>query len=179
MRSGACGMLEGQSTPAFKPSFDRYHVLVPDQCKKDPRNVTKVPVTVGSHALFVSLHDCCAQGNRAALRAILAMGIVDINERDLQGRTAVHYAARHGHSMIVKELIEEDLVEVGPSQCSCTTLLHYACTSGNEALVEYILQRLSSSASVAELDQGNNKGNSSSFTILFVTQDLLWFKGFV
>jgi ankyrin repeat protein len=78
------------------------------------------------------LHDLAAAGNLSGLQSALAAG-ADLQARDAQGCTALHFAADRDQLETLQALLEAG-ADVDARDEDGQTPLHYAALCGNEAV---------------------------------------------
>jgi ankyrin repeat protein len=81
---------------------------------------------------LLQLHDLAAAGNLAGLQAALAAG-ADLQARDAQGCSALHFAADRGQLEALEVLLAAG-VDVEAKDEDGQTPLHYAALCGNEVV---------------------------------------------
>src|SRR5688572_26676188 len=77
------------------------------------------PILAGSDML----PEAVRRGDAVRIRSLLA-GHPDLQARDADGNTALHWAALHGDSTLVKELLERGAVATATNQVGATPLLY-------------------------------------------------------
>ena len=97
--------------------------------------IAAAPVTASSAA---RLADAVEKRDRAGIRALLEKR-VDVNATQVDGMTALHWAAYHDDLETAKLLVDAG-ANVGATNRYGVTPLSPACTNGNEALVELLLE---------------------------------------
>jgi len=65
---------------------------------------------------------------------------MDVDTKDNQGNTALHYAALWGHLEIVKRLVEERNMDVYTKDNQGNTALHYAALGGRLEIVKWLVE---------------------------------------
>ncbi|KAK9909900.1 hypothetical protein WJX75_009203 [Coccomyxa subellipsoidea] len=85
-----------------------------------------------------NLLDAAKHGDLEAVQDFLAIG-KDVNERDGDGRSALHYAVAYSHADIVDELVSSG-ADVEAQDTKKNTPLHYAAGYGRSALVRQLLE---------------------------------------
>ena len=92
---------------------------------------------VGSLAADAPLADAAEKADRAGVRALLEQR-VDVNQAQVDGMTALHWAAYHDDLETAKLLVNAK-ADVKAANRYGVTPLSLACTNGNEAMVELLL----------------------------------------
>ena len=87
---------------------------------------------------IVPLEDAAAAGDLATVRLLLDSG-ADPNYRDLDGWSAIHWAAEEGHSAVVLFLLEAGC-NINAISSYGTSVLHCAANGGNHRLVSNLLE---------------------------------------
>ena len=72
---------------------------------------------------------------------LVQSGLVDINRRDNDGRTALSFAAGYGYPTLVQLMVRIPGVDVNSKDDSGRTPLSYAAGSGNADVVEFLLRQ--------------------------------------
>ncbi|BDA42610.1 probable Myotrophin at C-terminar half [Coccomyxa sp. Obi] len=85
-----------------------------------------------------NLLDAAKHGDLEAVQDFLAIG-KDVNERDGDGRSALHYAVAYSHGDIVEELISSG-ADLEARDSKENTPLHYAAGYGRSQLVRQLLE---------------------------------------
>eukprot|EP01121_Diplochlamys_sp_Union-15-3_P011856 TRINITY_DN3476_c0_g1_i5.p1 TRINITY_DN3476_c0_g1~~TRINITY_DN3476_c0_g1_i5.p1 ORF type:complete len:167 (+),score=28.98 TRINITY_DN3476_c0_g1_i5:86-586(+) len=88
-----------------------------------------------------TLWDSAADGNIEACKKRLQNSLVNINQQDNNGRTAVSEAARWGHVDTVKFLVEKG-ADINVVDYTDSHPLHLAAAGGYNKVVEYIVKDL-------------------------------------
>ena len=78
-------------------------------------------------------------GNVQRMKRLVESG-VDVNEKDDNNTTVLHYAARSGSLEMVKYLVEHGAMVTTEHKQGQSTVLYSACDKGNDLVVEYLLQ---------------------------------------
>jgi ankyrin repeat protein len=91
------------------------------------------------NSIDLELRIAAGENNLPEVSRLLSVG-ADVNAKDKNGGTPLHWASYHGHVQVVKELREHGAdVEVTDNR-DCTPL-HYACSNGRVAVVIELLSR--------------------------------------
>ncbi|KAL2069919.1 hypothetical protein VTL71DRAFT_14598 [Oculimacula yallundae] len=98
---------------------------------------TKQSTAAAPSALSPLLHISARQGNRSVLQILLKHGSA-VDERDIQGRTALHVAAESGHESIVSLLLS-NCADIGAVDMDGKTALYYAVSESRNEVVEMLL----------------------------------------
>jgi len=85
------------------------------------------------------LLDAADGGNLAGVEEALTNG-ADVNAKDNDGWTALHWASRLGHIETVKALLQVDGIEINAKDNDGWTALHYASMNGRTEVVKALLQ---------------------------------------
>ena len=78
-------------------------------------------------------------GNVKIIKRLVESG-VDVNEKDDNNTTVLHYAARFGSLEMVKYLVEHGAAVTTEHKQGQSTVLYSACDKGNDLVVDYLLQ---------------------------------------
>ena len=105
-------------------------------------------------------------GNSAGLRALLATG-VDVQARDSDGWTALHYAAISGRTACLEVLLAAGASVDSVEECDYKTPLHFAACSGRAACVRALI------AAGADVNRGTRstgrrRGGSTPFSFALI-----------
>ena len=84
-----------------------------------------------------ALWDAAWDGRTAVVELLLAAG-ADVDAKDEDGWTALHYAATRGHTAVVELLLAAG-ADVNAQSNAGGTALHYAAFYGHSAVVELLL----------------------------------------
>ena len=76
----------------------------------------------------------CKNGQKGVVQAFLKKGGIQIDKRDAQGGTPLHYASAKGSRDIVKLLLDAG-ADVSIADNQSRTALHMACQSGNKDII--------------------------------------------
>ncbi|KAF8248484.1 hypothetical protein K440DRAFT_660797 [Wilcoxina mikolae CBS 423.85] len=91
--------------------------------------------------LEIPLLIAASQGHHAVLKILLEQRNVQVNCRDMQGRSALHMANKNGHEVSVKLLLKRDDVDINARDRFLRTPLFSAATIGSETEVQLLLGR--------------------------------------
>lgn len=110
------------------------------------------------HSVDLFLHDAAAM-NRLDILETLCRGYsdIDMNSTDSRGRTALHFAAVHGHLDVVRFLVSEGS-DPDVFDCKGWAPLHYATQEAHIEAVEFLLDH-SVSAKYAVTKEGKTAFN--------------------
>lgn len=89
---------------------------------------------------FTALH---IAANVGYLEIVACLLLLQANpmDKDILGRTSLHYAAREGHESVVKRLLECEGVEVDAEDSDGVTALHLAASEGHRNVVSMLLSQ--------------------------------------
>ena len=113
----------------------------------------------------ISILDAATDGNIEAVKKHLAAGM-DVNTRDNNKWTPLHYAAYYGHKAVAELLIAE-VADVNAKSDDGWTPLHDATSIGHKEIVELLL------AKGANVNAKNNYGNTPLDLASGETADLI------
>jgi ankyrin repeat protein len=92
---------------------------------------------------WTALHTACCLGRLEIVQYLLQQPSVDVAAATANGMTAMHWAARHGHTFIVQELLAAAHFRQTPKTtttvASKMTPLHHAARSGHVEIVQCLL----------------------------------------
>ena len=123
------------------------------------------PVPTTAKAPDISIHEAAAKGNIEAVNQHLEVG-ADVNARENNKWTPLHYAAYYGHKVVAELLITEG-ADVNAKSDDGWTPLHDATSIGHKEIVELLL------AKGANVNAKNNYGNTPLDLASGETADLL------
>ncbi|TKR57981.1 hypothetical protein L596_030611 [Steinernema carpocapsae] len=103
---------------------------------------------------FTPLMIAAAAGRSEVVRHLMAIPIVCINSVNVNGQSALHYAASKGHETIVKMLLEAD-VHINVQDQYGATPLHRASSLNRRAIIRLLL-----SAKAIRLNLKDSEGNT-------------------
>ena len=83
--------------------------------------------------------NACRNGQKNIVQILLKKGGIDINKRDAEGNTALHYTCMKGYRDIVSMLLKAGADAAIPNNRS-ETPLHAAARSGNKEILGNLLQ---------------------------------------
>ena len=108
--------------------------------------IARLLISKGANVMYmtrdtcmVPLEDAAAAGDLATVELLLNIG-ADLHYRDLDGWSAIHWAAEEGHSDVVFLLLKAG-IDVNAVSSYGTSVLHCAANGGNHVLVSNLLQR--------------------------------------
>jgi hypothetical protein len=90
--------------------------------------------------IVVDALDECREDDGTRVRLLLTRGL-DINSKDLDGRTPLSFAAQYGHEEVVKLLLVRDDLSVNLTDSIGWAPLFFAARYGHEAVVQLLLAR--------------------------------------
>jgi ankyrin repeat protein len=100
---------------------------------------TKISVLVNFNSrLWLFAAEC---GDEVMVKLLLEKGGVDINSKDMEGRTVLSLAAGSGHEAVVKLLLEQCDVDVNSRDNEGRTPLLFAAGVGHEAIAQMLLEK--------------------------------------
>jgi ankyrin repeat protein len=100
------------------------------------------------------LHQAAKHGHEKLVRLLLLLGKeANLEEKDNEGRTALHWAALEGN-MIVAQLLVENRANIEMRDSSGQTALHIAAENNHKAIVKLLLDKGSN------VDPRDNKGRT-------------------
>ena len=78
--------------------------------------------------------NACRNGQKSIVQIFLQKGGINVNKRDAEGNTPLHYACLKGFRDIVNMLLEHD-ADVSVANNCAETPLHAAARSGNKEII--------------------------------------------
>ena len=150
--------LQGQSPDYIK---SRIHVLSAAQSPTGKGSIYlgRLGLRGGMDALEIenntskSIHQASQVGELVIIQSLVQDGEVDVNAKDEDERTALHYAVKGGHLETLKYLVEKG-AEVNARDTKRKTALHYAAQGGHLEPLKYLVGK------GAEVDAQNKKGET-------------------
>ena len=85
-----------------------------------------------------AIHRACAQGFVEIVRALLRANKANLNARDNDGNTPLHFACAGRHFDVIRALLDEGASLEEKNWCA-RTVLHEASKAGNLEMVEWLL----------------------------------------
>jgi ankyrin repeat protein len=148
--------LQGQSADYIK---SRIHVLSEAQSPTGKGSIYlgRLGLRGGMDSLEIenntskSIHQASQVGELVIIQSLVQDGGVDVNAKDEDARTALHYAAKGGHLETLKYLVGKG-AEVNARDIKRKTALHYAAQGGHLELLQYLVEEKG-----AEVDTQNKK----------------------
>jgi len=105
---------------------------------------------------------------------LLLKELAEVDAKDSQGKSGLHYACENGHKRVAKLLLEKG-ADLKAIDSEGKTVLHYACEGGRTTVVKLLLKEL------AEVDARDSQGKTSLHYACKVGHrriaKLLWNKG--
>ena len=83
--------------------------------------------------------NACRNGQKSIVQIFLQKGGINVNKRDAEGNTPLHYACLKGFRDIVNMLLEHD-ADVSVANNCAETPLHAAARSGNKEIIGKLIQ---------------------------------------
>lgn len=111
----------------------------------------------GSARSLTGAHHCASVGDVKGLRELMDEG-ADVNARDEEGRTALHWAVDRGHKEVVELLLSKGVL-VDAQDKDKQTPLHYACICEREDIAKALVQH------GASLDIPDSDGSTARDTL--------------
>lgn len=102
---------------------------------KRPRKAARQEVPMQLDDLFLK---ACQNGQKSVVITFLKKGGINVDKRDQQGFTPLHYACKKGARDIVKLLIENN-ADVNMASNTSVTPLHFAASLGNQEIIQCLL----------------------------------------
>jgi len=131
----------GNDPPEVEASFDFFEV----KGLTESRNAER-PLGPGEKKrteppqLLESLHHAIVAGDLARVKAVIAEG-ANINAKDAQGATALHWAAKEGNKDIVGLLLGMGASPTTPTEACNWTPLHLAAMAGKNDVVQLLMDK--------------------------------------
>ncbi|XP_071085488.1 fibronectin type 3 and ankyrin repeat domains protein 1-like [Haliotis cracherodii] len=100
------------------------------------------------------IHDACNRGNLPRVKRILSQGNVDIESKEMHGRTPIMLAAYWGHGDMFNVIMSEQ-PDVSKLDKDGNNILHLACYGGDMKVVKYVL-----SQNMADINSRNQQGKT-------------------
>jgi hypothetical protein len=97
------------------------------------------------------LHHCAENGLTTSVKRLLSIRNINVNVKDVYGRTPLHYAAENGHIEITFLLLQNG-AEVNVKSNYGNTPLHWAATQGHVDILHLLVEN------GADLEAQNNYG---------------------
>ena len=97
-------------------------------------------------------HDLEVAGLKDIAQAIIQSG--DVNERNEQGKTALHLAAYLNQTEVIQGLLQQVGLDLNPQDNDGDTPLHYACARGYLEVVKQLVE------AGADINMQNNVGDT-------------------
>jgi len=91
-------------------------------------------------------------GHELVVKLLMAREDVDVNSKDIDGRTPFSIATKNGHEGVARLLLSQDDLEVNSKDNDSRTPLSYAAENGNEAVVRLLLEREDVDVSISDRD---------------------------
>ncbi|XP_067648884.1 ankyrin repeat domain-containing protein 29-like [Haliotis asinina] len=137
-RGGCWVTLSARKPPVVDPGAYLVHQPVGHEKQNDPEKSPLKEVDKQDTFANSSLHEACKKGDMDRVRHILTHGLMDINSRDENGRTALMMAAQGGHCEMFEFLIRKGANKSEVDE-DCRDALHWACKGGHEGMVDCLL----------------------------------------
>ena len=103
--------------------------------------------------------NACRNGQKGIVQIFLKKGGIDVNKRDAEGNTPLHYACLKGYRDIVNLLLDND-ADVSIANNLSETPLHAASRSGNKEIIGRLVEY------GAELDATDSEGKTPLIRLL-------------
>jgi len=91
--------------------------------------------------VFTGLHGCAYLGIAERAVGLLDMKKWDLGTTDVEGNTAISWAAKQGHDTIVKTVLEQDGVTPNTTDQAGRRPLSWAAGNGCEGAVKNLLEK--------------------------------------
>ena len=108
--------------------------LIPVQLNRDPH------VDIGGERYQSPIHTAVIHGNESAVRALLECG-VDVNSKDLNGRTPLWFAIEKWHDAIVELQLMRGNIDIISIEKNGMTPLYQAVVFGHTAILKLLFER--------------------------------------
>ncbi|KAL6722381.1 hypothetical protein ACLMJK_001488 [Lecanora helva] len=93
-----------------------------------------------SNAAVLCARNSIVRRHNVSSLSLVAAGVDDINARDKQGRSAIHYAAIGGSNTMAEILIKVPRFDINAKALCGRTALHFAAEFGSEDVISLLLQ---------------------------------------
>lgn len=100
---------------------------------------------------FQTFLNACRNGQKNIVKILLDRGCIDLNRRDAEGNTALHYACRQGFRDIISMLLDHG-ADVTRTNNRSETPLHAAARNGNREILARLIE------AGANMDAADNVG---------------------
>lgn len=144
---GYAGMMKHWSDPNVLAKFSKaMEDIMPDIHKQMGINPDALPEgeegDEEEEAPMPALHEATTSGDVAEVKRLLTeKGLkTDVNEKDGEGRTALHFACGYGEGEIASFLLEKG-ADVNAVDESNNTALHFAAGYGQKEMTELLLKK--------------------------------------
>jgi ankyrin repeat protein len=88
---------------------------------------------------FTALHEAAAGGCPSMVNLLLSKEDIDMNVKDINGRTPLWWATRNNHPFIAKRLLAESGVDANAASTEGSTPLHHAVCHGSRLMMLTLL----------------------------------------